>query len=150
MLKRTVYTKTISEAKIERKAHLFDAKGQKLGRLASVVAAKLIGKHKVNYAPNLDMGDYVIIVNSDKLDINARKINSKQYTRYSGYQSGLKTVSMASMWPKESSKIINLAVKGMLPDNKLKKARLSRLYVFRHENYSLSPKIQKLIIKKDA
>lgn len=150
MLKRTLYTKTISESKIERKAYLFDAKDQKLGRLSSLVAAKLIGKHKVNYAPNLDMGDYVIIINSDKLDINAKKINSKQYTRYSGYQSGLKTVSMASMWPKDSAKIVNLAIKGMLPDNKLKKSRLLRLFVFRHEKYSVAPSIQKLIINKDA
>lgn len=150
MLKRTLYTKTISESKIERKAYLFDAKDQKLGRLSSVVAAKLIGKHKSNYVPNLDMGDYVIIINSDKLDINAKKINSKQYTRYSGYQSGLKTISMASMWPKDSAKIVNLAIKGMLPDNKLKRSRLLRLFVFRHENYSVAPSIQKLIINKDA
>lgn len=150
MLKRTVYTKTLSESDIERKAYLFDAKDQKLGRLASVIAAKLIGKYKANYVPNLDMGDYVIVINSDKLELKAKKVNSKQYTRYSGYQSGLKTVSLATLWPNQSDRVIIKAIKGMLPDNKLKKSRMKRLYVFRHENYSVPSCVQKLITKQNA
>lgn len=147
MLKKTVYTKTLSEKAITRQAYVMDAKDQKLGRLATEIAIKLIGKNKVNYVPNLDMGDYVIVINAEKLDIDQKKINSKQYTRYSGYQSGLKTISLADLWPKQADKVIKMAVKGMLPDNKLKKNRLLRLLVFRNQEYSVPVKVKNLIVK---
>ena len=147
MLKPTQYTKTLSAKDITRTAHLFDAKDQKLGRLATQIAVKLIGKHKVNYVPNLDMGDYVVVINAAHLDLGQKKIESKEYNRYSGYQSGRKTTTLASLWPKDADKVIILAVKGMLPDNKLKKARLQRLFVAKDKEYNLPPKIQNLIPK---
>lgn len=150
MLKPTHYTQTQSSQNITRTAFLFDAKNQRLGRLSTQIAAKLIGKDKVNYSPNLDMGDYVVIINAELLDISLKKINSKQYNRYSGYQSGRKTTSLASLWPNKADEVIKLAVKGMLPDNKLKKSRLKRLFVFRHQDYSLPAKIKNLIVKQNG
>jgi large subunit ribosomal protein L13 len=147
MLKPTHYTKAVKESEIKRRAHLVDAKNQKLGRLASQIAIKLIGKDKVNYTPNLDMGDYVVVINAGKLSLDQRKINSKEYSRYSGYQSGRKTIPLSVLWPQKADRVIKLAVKGMLPDNKLKKSRLQRLFVFRYEEYSLPPQVKKLIAK---
>lgn len=147
MLKRTTYTKTLSESEIKRQAFVIDAKKQKLGRLASLIAIKLIGKDKINYVPNLDMGDYVIVINAAHLDIDPKKISRKQYTRYSGYQSGLKTISLADLWPKQAEQVIMLAIKGMLPDNKLKKNRLKRLFIFKNQDYSVPVKVKNLIIQ---
>lgn len=147
MLKRTTYTQTLSEKNITRQAFVIDAKKQKLGRLASLVAIKLIGKEKVNYVPNLDMGDYVIVVNAGHLDLDPRKLSRKQYTRYSGYQSGLKTVALADLWPKQAERVVEQAIKGMLPDNKLKKNRLKRLFVFRNQDYSVPNFVKNLIVQ---
>jgi large subunit ribosomal protein L13 len=146
MLKPTHYTKTESAANIVRAAHLIDVKNEKLGRIASKIAVKLIGKDKVNYAPNLDMGDYVVIINAALLKISQRKIETKEYKRYSGYQSGLKIIPLAKLWPSKAEEVIRLAIKGMLPDNKLKKNRLKRLFIFNNENYSVPPKVKKLIV----
>lgn len=147
MLKRTTYTKTLSEKNIKRQAFLIDAKKQKLGRLASLIAIKLIGKDKVNYVPNLDMGDYVIVINAAHLDLDPRKLSRKKYTRYSGYQSGLKTIALADLWPHQAEKIVKQAIKGMLPDNKLKKNRLKRLFVFKNQDYSVPNFVKNLMVQ---
>jgi len=92
------------------------------------------------------MGDYVVIINAALLKISQRKIETKEYKRYSGYQSGLKIIPLAKLWPSKAEEVIRLAIKGMLPDNKLKKARLKRLFIFNNENYSVPPKVKKLLV----
>jgi len=150
MLKPTQYTKTPTKAKIVRQAHLFDASKQKLGRLSTLIAVKLIGKHKVNYVPNLDMGDYVVVINASSLSLSQRKIDSKEYKRYSGYQSGQKVVPLNKLWPQKAEEVVKMAIKGMLPDNKLKKSRLKRLFIFKNENYSVPKEVLKLLNSQNA
>lgn len=145
MLKRTTYTKTLSQSKIVRQATVIDGTDYKLGRLASFIAMRLIGKYKTNYVPNLDMGDYVIVINALRLALDPKKIGQKQYTRYSGYQSGLKVIPMSDLWPNRADEVIRRAVKGMLPDNKLKKARLKRLYIFKEQNYQVPNAVKNLL-----
>ena len=145
MLKRTVYTKTPSAKDIKREVVVLDAKKQKLGRISTEIASKLIGKHKVNYVSNIDVGDYVVVKNAASLDIGLKKMNTKVYTRYSGYQGGQTIVPFASVWDKDPSQVIKTAVKGMLPDNKLKRERLKRLLVFNTNEYKLPQEVNKLL-----
>lgn len=147
MLKRTLYTITPSLKEIKRSVVYFDAKGAKLGRLATTIATKLVGKHKVNYVANLDMGDFVVVTNATALNISEKKLGSKMYKSYSGYQSGQKITLMSALFAKDPAAPLVAAVKGMLPDNKLKTGRLKRLFVFAHEAKNLPKEVQQLIKK---
>lgn len=114
---------------IKRDWHLIDAKGQILGRMASDIVKYLIGKNKVSYVPHLDMGDYVVLLNSEKVKVSGKKAEQKKYYRHSGYPSGFKEVSYAKLKKERPERIIELAVKRMLPDNRLRDKRMSRLKV---------------------
>ncbi|OGM29559.1 50S ribosomal protein L13 [Candidatus Woesebacteria bacterium RIFCSPHIGHO2_01_FULL_44_10] len=112
---------------IERERHLIDAKGKILGRLASTIAQLLMGKHKVKYAPHLDMGDFVVVTNAGSVKVTGKKEEKKVYYKHSGYPGGFKEVAYAKLKAEQPTKIIKLAVKRMLPDNKLRKNRMARL-----------------------
>ena len=115
---------------IQKKWHIVDAEGKILGRLASQIAAILRGKHKPTYTPHMDMGDNVIVVNAEKVRLTGRKAEQKEYYRHSGYPGGLKVTSFSDMIEKKPERVITLAVKGMLPHNRLGRRILTHLKVY--------------------
>lgn len=114
---------------------LIDAKGQTLGRIATVIASILRGKHKVNYAPNLDMGDFVVVINASKIVVSGNRLDDKMYRRHTGYPGGLIEVPLRTMLDKYPDRVIRYAVKGMLPKNKLGRKMLSKLKVYSGDNH---------------
>jgi large subunit ribosomal protein L13 len=120
---------------IERKWHVIDASGKTLGRLASEVAQLLRGKHKPIYVPHLDTGDYVIVINADKVRVTGNKAKRKLYYRHSGYPGGLKSTSLAEMMESQPTRAIEHAVRGMLPKNPLGRAMFKKLKVYAGPNH---------------
>ena len=110
--------------------HVIDASGKTLGRLASLVATLLMGKHKPIYTPNLNTGDFVIVVNAAKVRVTGNKAQQKVYYRHSGYPGGLKSVTLERMMQTHPTRVIEYAVKGMLPHNRLGRDMLRRLKVY--------------------
>lgn len=125
---RTTYMAKPNE--VERKWYVVDADGQTLGRLASEVATILRGKHKPEYTPHVDTGDFVIVVNAEKVKLTGDKLNKKIYYRHSGYPGGLKQFTAAEMLAKRPERVIELAVKGMLPKNRLGRKQGKKLFVY--------------------
>lgn len=115
---------------IERKWYIVDARNQVLGRLAAQVARILKGKHKPIYTPHLDVGDHVIIINADKVRVTGRKAQQKVYKRYSGYPGGLKEIVYEKMMEKHPERILEHAIKGMLPKNRLGRKMFKKLRVY--------------------
>ncbi len=115
---------------VRRQWWVVDASGKVLGRLATEVARRLRGKHKPTYTPHVDTGDYVIVVNAKKVQVTGRKADAKMYYRYSGYQSGMKSVSFRGLREKHPERILQHAVRGMLPKNSLGRAMLRKLKVY--------------------
>ena len=109
---------------------LFDAAEQPLGRLASQLAGILMGKSRPDYSPNFDMGDFVVVVNAEKIAVTGRKREQKQYYRHSGYPGGLRQRDLQTMLDIHPDRVISLAVKGMLPRNKMGRRALRRLHVY--------------------
>ncbi len=120
---------------IERKWWLVDAEGRVLGRLASEIAQILMGKGKVSFAPHLDGGDYVVCVNADRVRITGKKRENKVYYRHSGYPGGFKRVVLEKMLQERPERVVRLAVKGMLPKNRIGRRMLRRLKVYRGEHH---------------
>lgn len=141
----TKSTKPIKESEIKREWYLFDAKDQILGRLVSKVAPILIGKHKPNYVPYLDMGDYVVVINSKMVRVTGKKETDKKYSYYSGYPGGLKIKTFSELKEKNPTEIIRHAVLGMLPKNKLRDRRIKRLFIFPDEKHTFGGKSLKLV-----
>ena len=123
-------TTSLKAGDVSRTWYVVDASSAPLGRLATAVASKLIGKHKPSYTPHIDNGDYVVVVNSDKLQVTGNKLAEKEYHRHSQYPGSLKTATLQERLDKDSTAVIKDAVKGMLPKNKLQSDRLARLKVF--------------------
>jgi large subunit ribosomal protein L13 len=119
-----------NNATVIRKWHLVDAADHTLGRLASAVAMVLRGKHKPEYTAHVDTGDYVVIINADKIKVTGNKAKDKIYYRYSGYQSGMKAISFEKLLVKSPRKVIESAVRGMLPKNILGRAMLKKLKTY--------------------
>ncbi len=115
---------------ITRVWYVVDAEGQTLGRLATRVASVLRGKHKPTFTPHLDLGDHVIVVNADKIVVTGAKSEQKQYHSHSGYPGGLRSVPFAQQFEKDPTRIVESAVKGMLPKNKLGRAMGRKLKVY--------------------
>ena len=133
--------------KMEKEWFVIDAEGQILGRLASNIAKILMGKHKPTYTPNIDTGDYVIVVNAEKIKVTGKKLTDKIYYRHSGYLGGLKEETLMSLLNRKPEKVIELAVKGMLPKNKLGRKMIKKLKVYRgpdHPHQAQKPKILKI------
>jgi large subunit ribosomal protein L13 len=114
---------------IERNIHTFDATGKKVGRIATEIATLLMGKHKPSYVPNRDMGDIVDVENVANLSIAKSKLEQKKYYSYSGYQGGLKEITLEKLFAKDPAEVLRKAVFQMLPDNKLRNDRMKRLRI---------------------
>ncbi len=115
---------------VQRSWYVVDAENRTLGRLASAVAHRLRGKHKPEYTPHVDTGDYIIVVNADKVRVTGNKETDKIYYRHSGYPGGIKSTSLAKMRQTHPERIIEKAVKGMLPRNSLGRAMFRKLKVY--------------------
>ena len=124
-----------SPSTIERKWYVVDAAGHTLGRLASEVASVLRGKNKPIYTPHIDTGDYVIIVNADKVKVTGKKLDQKIYYNHSAYVGGMKETTLKDMLAKKPEYVINHAVKGMLPKGSLGRQMLKKLHVYAGENH---------------
>lgn len=123
-------TKTLKISEIDKGWWIADAESQILGRLASKVAQIIRGKHKVNFVPHLDNGDCVVVINAEKIMVTGNKEEKKSYFRHTGYPGGVKTTSLAHLRRTYPERIIQNAVKGMLPHNKLGRRMLSHLKVY--------------------
>ena len=117
-------------AEVERQWYVVDAEGQTLGRLASKIAAVLRGKHKPIYSPSVDCGDYVIVLNAEKIHVTGRRMDQKKYYRHSGYPGGLSEISLRDQLKKYPTRPVELAVKGMLPKNRLGRKMIKKLKVY--------------------
>jgi len=127
---------------IKREWHFVDASQQILGRLSTQIATYLMGKNKADYSANIDSGDYVVVVNCEKIKVTGRKQQQKVYRKHSGYPGGLKTVKYQKLLDENPQRIIINAVYGMLPDNRLKSDRLARLKVFKGDKHPYQDKIK--------
>lgn len=114
----------------ERSWWVVDAEGQTLGRLASKIAPYLTGKTKPIYTPNLDTGDYVVVINADKIVVTGRRLVQKRYYRHSGYPGGMRSLTLEQMMDKHPERAIQIAVKGMLPSNAMGRRMLKKLKVY--------------------
>ena len=123
------------EKDIKRNWHLIDAEGKILGRLAGDVARLLMGKHKVNFAKHMDMGDNVVVINASKVVVTGKKMEDKVYFSHSGYPGGFKEVSYKKLIKENPREVIIRAVAGMLPKNRTQKKRLTRLKVYADSNH---------------
>lgn len=119
-----------SPATIDRKWYVVDATGMTLGRLAAEVAKVLRGKNKPQFTPHVDTGDYVIVVNAEKIKVTGKKMNQKIYYNHSEYVGGMKETTLAEMMAKKPEKVIELAVKGMLPKGPLGRSMIKKLHVY--------------------
>jgi len=115
---------------IEKKWLVVDADGQTLGRLSTVVADALRGKRKVTYTPNIDTGDFVVVVNAEKIVVTGKKLDEKMYWRHSGYPGGIKGESLKNLLARRPEEVVRRAVKGMLPHNRLGTAQLRKLKIY--------------------
>lgn len=115
---------------IERTWYVVDAEGQTLGRLASKIAVVLRGKHKPIYSPSVDCGDYVIVLNAEKITVTGRRMDQKTYYRHSGYPGGIKSITLREQLERYPTRPVEIAVKGMLPKNKLGRKMFKKLKVY--------------------
>lgn len=127
---------------IKRAWHVIDIKGKILGRAASDVAKLLMGKSKSYFVRNLDCGDFVIVVNAKKVAVTGKKPLLKKYYRYSGYPGGLRVDTLADLTERNPAEVVRHAVKGMLPQNKLRDRMLKRLFVFEAEEHPYKGKLK--------
>ena len=119
-----------SPATIERKWYVVDAEGKTLGRLSSEIASVLRGKHKPIFTPHMDTGDYVIVVNAAKVKVTGKKLSQKIYYHHSGYVGGMKETTLKEMLAKKPERVVELAVKGMLPKGPLGRQMYKKLFVY--------------------
>jgi large subunit ribosomal protein L13 len=129
-------TYSAKPTEVERKWYILDASELSLGRLSTVAATLLLGKGKPMFTHHIDTGDYVIVINSDSLIVTGNKLEDKNYYRHSGYPGGLKTMSLREKMDGNSEFVITHAIRGMLPDNKLRDGRLARLKVYKDEQHN--------------
>lgn len=132
---------------VNRKWYVVDAAGQTLGRLASEVASVLRGKHKPTYTPHVDCGDYVIVINADKVKVTGKKVEQKKYRWHTGYVGNLKERSFGEMLQRRPERIVELAVKGMLPHNSLGAQMYRKLKVYagpEHNHSAQKPEVLEL------
>ncbi|WP_455199896.1 50S ribosomal protein L13 [Kaarinaea lacus] len=123
-------------AEVRRDWYVIDATDKTLGRMATEIARRLRGKHKAEYTPHVDTGDYIVVVNAEKVQVSGNKVQDKMYHRHTGYPGGLKSMSFEKMVDRAPESIIELAVKGMLPKNPLGRAMLKKLKVYSGPDHS--------------
>ncbi len=123
-------TYSTKASEIKREWHIFDASEQVLGELATQIAKLLMGKHKPIFCRHLDVGDYVVVINAEKVRVTGNKAKQKLYYRHSGYPGGLKSISLEKLMATQPTRAVEYAVKGMLPHNRLQASMMKRLRVF--------------------
>ena len=126
-------TQSFTKEDITQSWVLIDAKDKTLGRLATKIANMLRGKHKPEYSPNADLGDYVVVINSDLVNVTGKKLDQKKYYRHTGYPGGIKEKSLGEVLEDSSEEAIKSAVKGMLPKNKLGKQIIKKLKIYKDD-----------------
>ncbi len=134
-------------AEVKRDWFIVDAQGQTLGRLSTEIARRLRGKHKAEFTPHVDTGDYIVVINAEKVAVTGRKTKQKMYHRHTGYPGGLKSMSFEKMIDHKPERVIELAVKGMIPRNPLGRAMLKKLKVYAgvdHPHTAQQPKELKI------
>ncbi|MEK7472657.1 MAG: 50S ribosomal protein L13 [Patescibacteria group bacterium] len=131
------------QKEVKRAWHLIDAQGEVLGRLASKVAILLMGKQKSTYSTHMDSGDNVVVINAEKITTTGKKAEQKVYRSHSGYPGGFKEVSFEKMAKVHPARIIEFAVSGMLPDNRLKSDRMARLHITKGEKHKYDNNFKK-------
>ncbi len=132
---------------VKRDWYVIDAEGKTLGRLAAEIARRLRGKHKPEYTPHVDTGDYIVVINAEKVQVTGRKEQDKQYYRHSGYPGGIKSINLGKLRATHPERIIENAVKGMLPKNPLGRAMYRKLKVYagpNHNHHAQQPKTLEL------
>jgi large subunit ribosomal protein L13 len=136
-------TVSAKPAEVRREWYLVDADGKTLGRLASEIARRLRGKHKPEYTPHVDTGDYIVVVNAEKIRVTGNKLTDKMYHYHTGYIGNLKSISLEKQLQKAPERVIETAVRGMMPRNPLGRAMLKKLKVFagpEHRHAAQQPK----------
>ena len=128
-------TQSFKQSDIEQSWILVDAKDKTLGRLASALASRLRGKHRPEYTPNADLGDYIVVINANKINVTGDKLNQKKYFKHSGYPGGIKSKSLDNVIKNSPEDAIRMAVKGMLPKNKLGKKMLTKLKIYKDNEH---------------
>ena len=123
-------TQSAKKETVERKWHIIDAEGEVVGRMCTKIASVLRGKHKPSYTPHVDTGDYVIVINASKVRFTGNKLDQKEYQRYSGYPGGQKSRTAKEMLDKKPIGVVEAAVRGMLPKNRLGRAMFKKLFVY--------------------
>ena len=123
-------TESAKPAEVRRVWHLVDAEGKTLGRLATEVARRLRGKHKPSYTPHVDTGDYIVVVNAEKIRVTGAKLDNKMYHRHTGYIGHLRSTNLADMLARHPERVLESAVKGMMPRNPLGRAMLKKLKIY--------------------
>lgn len=134
-------------AEVDRKWYVIDATDQTLGRLSSEVASILRGKHKPSYTPHVDTGDFVIVINAEKIKLSGDKLHQKMYRHHTGYPGGLKEMDYATLLQKKPEKAIEAAVKGMIPHNRLGRVMYTKLKVYtgnEHPHQAQKPEVREL------
>ena len=137
-------TQSFKQSDIEQSWILVDAKDKTLGRLASALASRLRGKHRPEFTPNADLGDYIVVINANKINVTGDKLNQKKYFKHSGYPGGIKSKSLNKVIENSPEDAIRMAVKGMLPKNKLGKKMLTKLKIYKdneHPHQAQNPNI---------
>ena len=128
-------TQSFKQSDIEQSWILVDAKDKTLGRLASALASRLRGKHRPEFTPNADLGDYIVVINANKINVTGDKLNQKKYFKHSGYPGGIKSKSLDKVIENSPEDAIRMAVKGMLPKNKLGKKMLTKLKIYKDNDH---------------
>jgi len=140
-------TQSAREQDVQRDWYVVDAQGQTLGRLATQIATILRGKNKPSYTPHVDCGDYVVVVNAEKIHVTGQKMSQKKYYRHSGYPGGLKEVTLSDQLDKFPNRVVESAVRGMLPHNRLGRQMFKKLKVYAgssHPHEAQQPKTLEL------
>ena len=129
-------------AEVKRDWYIIDATGKTLGRMASEIASRLRGKHKPEYTPHIDTGDYIVVVNADKVHVTGKKFTDKVYYKHTGFPGGIRSMTFEKMMERSPEKIISIAVKGMLPKNPLGRAMFRKLKIYAgpdHRHHAQQP-----------
>ena len=123
-------TLSIKQEDVRRSWYVIDATNRTLGRLSTQIAIRIRGKHKAEFSPHVDSGDYVVVINADKVRVTGNKLNDKTYHHHTGFPGGIKAISLAKLMQKKPEKVVEMAVRGMMPKNKLGRSMISKLKVY--------------------
>ena len=136
-------TLSIKQEDVRRSWYVIDATDRTLGRLSTQIATRIRGKHKAEFTPHVDTGDYVVVINAEKVRVTGNKLDDKFYNHHTGFPGGIKSISLAKLMQKSPEKVVEMAVKGMMPKSKLGRSMISKLKVYagnEHPHAAQQPK----------